>query len=47
MIKLNCKQCNKEMLVQGVMGSVPLQIPFHNYCSEQCLAEAHEKNKIK
>jgi hypothetical protein len=45
MIKLPCKNCNKEMLVQGVFGSQPLNIPLHNYCSEKCLSEAIEKNK--
>lgn len=46
MITLKCVNCDKDMLVQGVFGSVPINIPMHNYCSEKCVNEAIEKNKI-
>lgn len=45
MIKLKCNNCGKEMMVQGVVGTIPLQIPMNNYCSDKCLNEAHEKSK--
>jgi hypothetical protein len=33
------------MIIQTIVGSVPLQVPMNNYCSEECVDKYTEKNK--
>lgn len=47
MMRFECAECRKEIIVQSVVGHIPPQVPMNNYCSESCLETAHEKNKPK
>lgn len=43
MIKLLCDKCKKEMIIQSVLGTVPLNYPLKNYCSDECVQKSKEE----
>jgi hypothetical protein len=47
MMHFKCHNCNKDILVNQMVGTLPPQVVLNTFCSEGCLNDAHQKVKDK